>query len=127
MARRVGRVTLDMTDFEAAVRHLGSIEPLLDREGRRAATEVAAATRAVVPVRSGQLRASIGVTGNKVNFGGGVPYASWIEFGGYGGRQRRSHRPFVKGGRYFWPAVKQVSRRYRKAVRTGTEQIVRTA
>jgi len=34
-----------------------------------------------------------------------VPYAGWVEFGGTRHRPHDSSRPFVKGGRYLFPAA----------------------
>jgi len=66
------------------------------------AEQVAASTRGVVPVISGQLAGSVqaqaGPPGS-VGIGDGVPYAGWVEFGG------TRNRPYVGSGRYLFPTV----------------------
>lgn len=32
------------------------------------------------------------------------PYMAWLDFGGRVGPKRRTHRPYLKGGRYVWKA-----------------------
>lgn len=33
-----------------------------------------------------------------------APYVGWLEFGGKVGRDKKTKRPFIKGGRYVFPA-----------------------
>jgi hypothetical protein len=40
-----------------------------------------------------------------------VPWAGWVEFGGTRRRPRVSERPFVKSGRYLFPASRALSSR----------------
>lgn len=61
------------------------------------------------PVRSGAYRSSIKVASGqreaKVKAGSAkVAYAAWLDYGGNVGRKGRSHRQFMKGGRYVYPA-----------------------
>lgn len=59
------------------------------RTGRAAATVKAASTRTLVRVAAGGKRA---------------PYYPWLDFGGRVGRRRSVRRPFLKEGRYLYPA-----------------------
>lgn len=59
------------------------------RTGRAAAAIRAASTRTAVRVRTGGQRA---------------PYYPWLDFGGRVGRNRSVRRPFLKKGRYVYPA-----------------------
>lgn len=85
------------------------------------AGRVADIARANVPARSGRARASVkphGTLKGASVWGGGarVPYYPWLDFGG-GDPHRRGvtpnrlggsafRRPFIEGGRYIYPAVK---------------------
>ena len=55
--------------------------------------------RAAVPRVSGALAGSVTSEGDEAIFGGGLPYAGWVEFGGTRGR------PYFPEGRYFLPAT----------------------
>jgi hypothetical protein len=62
-----------------------------------------------VPVRSGAARSSIRATSgqreSRVSAGGKkAPYFPWLDYGGKVGRGRSVTRPFLKGGRYIYPA-----------------------
>jgi hypothetical protein len=86
----------------------GPIYAAIKDAGRRAATPVAAKTRAAVPHDRGTLASSVRIsstrTGAAVRMGRAkVPYAGWIEFGGT--RPDGSSRAFVPGGRYLFPAA----------------------
>jgi hypothetical protein len=78
--------------------------------------QVAATIRARVPHRTGRLAASVrsvrAVNGRgHVEMGAGLPYARFIEFGGWGGRQPRA-------GRYVYPTSKRTANAFRKHAET---------
>jgi hypothetical protein len=87
--------------------------------GAAAVAPILPAARAALPVserpagrwhRPGRLAASVRVgatrTGAGVRMGSkAVPYAGWVEFGGRRHRPHDSARPFVKDGRYLFPAA----------------------
>lgn len=66
-----------------------------------------------VPRRSGKLAASIKPMSTqktgRVGYGtyNAVPYAGFVEFGGQVGRPGTPVRPYVKQGRYLFPAAEQ--------------------
>lgn len=67
------------------------------------AAKESASLRVRVPRRSGALAADV-IAGRDegaaiVGYGGGVPYAAYIEFGGFHGR------PYVREGRYLYPSA----------------------
>lgn len=71
---------------------------------------VAADARARVPHRSGRAQGSYRANGSTISFGDGVPYVPWLEFGGQVGRKNAAgrgsvKRPYVKEGRYVYPAI----------------------
>lgn len=72
-----------------------------DEQLGRVGDQVAAATAARVPRRTGRLAAGVGTRatpgGVEVGHVGGVPYAGWVEFGG------RGARPYIPGGRFLFP------------------------
>ena len=75
-----------------------------DREAEHRALIV----RGLVPYESGELAGSVISEGATLGMGSdSVPYAGWIEFGGAreGGRNTTAERPYLPGGRYFWPTV----------------------
>lgn len=62
-----------------------------------------------VPVLTGAARSSIRATSGqreaRVSAGGKkAPYLPWLDYGGKVGRNRSVVRPFIKGGRYLYPA-----------------------
>lgn len=66
------------------------------------ASQVAGQARGAMPVVSGAMAGSVADSPGppvSVAFGGGVPYAGWVEFGG------TRNRPYIGSGRYFWPQV----------------------
>jgi phage gpG-like protein len=100
-------------------RELRAANAQLPRELRKvfntAATAVVTDAKAKVPKRSGQLAGSIRArstpTEGRVVMGSEkVPYAGFIEFGGRVGKGRKGKgtgsvsRPFIRTGRYLYPA-----------------------
>jgi hypothetical protein len=55
---------------------------------------------ALSSVRASSTRTAARVSGGSKKF----PYYAWLDFGGRVGRNNSVHRPFVKEGRYIWPA-----------------------
>lgn len=69
------------------------------------AKAVAADARKRVPHRTGRAQASYRANGSAIVFGDGVPYVPWLEFGGSVGRKGSVKRPYVREGRYVYPAI----------------------
>ena len=68
--------------------------------------DIAADVRSRVPYRTGRARQSYRVTGHSITFGGDqAPYVPWLEFGGKVGRKNSVKRPYVRKGRYLYPAI----------------------
>lgn len=66
--------------------------------------------RSRVPHRTGKAASSYrprgGVKGASIAWAGPkAAYAPWIEFGGAVGKGKSVKRPFIKGGRYLYPAI----------------------
>ena len=89
-------------------------------EIRKALNEVAQVVvdeaKSSVPVRSGRLAGSIRAQSSqssaKVVMGkANVPYAGFIEFGGWVGRNKMTKRNFIREGRYLYPAFIKHARR----------------
>ena len=98
--------------------------------GKTAAQLVADAARSAVPKRTGRLAASLRAAGQArgavVREGSAkVPYAGPVEFGGW-----PQGRPFVKEGRYIFPAAKEREREvaalFEREVGRVVEQLNRT-
>lgn len=87
------------------------------RLANKSASEIVAeAARAKVPVRTGRARASVRATATQssasVKEGGAqAPYVPWLDYGGAVGRNKATVRPFVKGGRIIYPAVRENEQR----------------
>lgn len=94
------RVTVNRQKLRALIADLPARADAIARQGAEHAAESA---RALVPVRTGALRASIRAertsTGHAVRAGGGaVDYAAYVEFG----TRRMAARPYLR------PAVESV-------------------
>jgi hypothetical protein len=79
------------------------------RTGRAAGTIKARSTRTESRVSGGSKR---------------VPYYGWLDFGGRVGRKRSIQRPFIKQGRYLYPAL---SANYDKFAQLLTDALVDVA
>lgn len=66
---------------------------------------VASDARSRVPHRTGRAQASYRARGMSIEFGDGVPYVPWLEFGGKVGRKDSVKRPYNRKGRYVYPAI----------------------
>ena len=66
----------------------------------RVPTGPSAGGHALSSVRASSTRTAARVSEGSKRF----PYMAWLDFGGRVGRNRSVHRPFVKRGRYLWPA-----------------------
>jgi hypothetical protein len=83
--------TLRLAHNEAAQLIVDDAKPHVPRKtGRAAGTVKAKSTRTESRVQGGSKRA---------------PYYPWLDFGGRVGRQGAVRRPFIKQGRYIYPAL----------------------
>lgn len=85
----------------------------LEAVSRDIADDVLSYVRSRVPrltgAAAGSYRAVQDRTGTTFEFGGPrAPYVPWLEFGGKAGRSGAS-RPYVPGGRYLYPGIRQVT------------------
>jgi len=96
----------------------GPLYRAIKEAGRQSAEPVAAMARERLPSSSGdhagQLRADVRVSGTKsgatVRMGRkSIPYAGWVEFGGTRHSPHDSSREYVPGGRYLFPAAKNLA------------------
>jgi phage gpG-like protein len=82
-------------------RLFGQIEKGADKRFARVAERRARIARGSIPRVSGALAGSVSNEKSDVLFGGDLPYAGWVEFGGDRGR------PYMPEGRYFYPVTTQ--------------------
>jgi hypothetical protein len=116
LRRDINRMTTDVrSPLYAALR----------QAGRRAVEPIAEAVRSALPrsdrpagrrhrpgALAGTVRASGTRSGGAVRMGSkAVPYAGWVEFGGRRRRPHFSERPYVKSGRYLFPAARGLEAR----------------
>lgn len=103
----------------------------LGQAGKRAAEIVADEARPKLPVRSGRARASVRATagrgGSVVAGGATAPYVPWLTFGGNVGRDDSVQRPVIRGGRYFYPALRARRDAVVDAFAAAVEQLTKKA
>lgn len=68
---------------------------------QRKVPTVTGAARASIRATSGQREARVSAGGRK------APYLPWLDYGGSTGRDRSVKRPFLRGGRYIYPAYEE--------------------
>lgn len=109
---------LTVTGLDDLRRSLREIDRDLPKElaaGLAEAAEIVAhAAQAKMPQRTGRAAASIKVrksqTSASLATGGTVaPYEPWLDFGGRVGRHKSAVRPFLRQGRYVYPALRDNS------------------
>lgn len=99
-----------LRDFQAALRQMdGETQKQLRVVLNYAADVVATDTRRRMPSRSGKAKGSVKVASSqreaRIKEGAAkAAYVPWLDFGGRVGRDRSVSRPFLKTGRYMYPA-----------------------
>jgi hypothetical protein len=99
-----------LAQFNRSLKKLDSNLPkALRLANNDAAGIVSDATKPTVARQSGRARSSVKTrstrTEARVSAGSKrVPYYAWLDFGGRVGRKKSVKRPFVKSGRYIYPA-----------------------
>lgn len=99
-----------LRDFQAALRQMdGETQKQLRVVLNTAADTVATDTRRRIPTRSGRAAGSVKVASSqresRIKEGSAkAPYVPWLDYGGRVGRGRSVNRPFLKTGRYMYPA-----------------------
>lgn len=74
-----------------------------------------------VKARSTQTAARVVGGGNK------APYYGWLDFGGWGGRNKKVHRPFYKEGRYIYAAYYRHADDFRKVLEASLVDVAKQA
>lgn len=111
-----------LVDLQKALRQVDKDLPKELAAGLAEASEiVAGAARPRVPVRTGRAAASIKVRKQQraasIAVGGAkAGYYPWLDFGGSVGRAKAIHRPFIPGGRYIYPALRDKDREVKAKV-----------
>lgn len=125
-----------LREVQHALRALDSEAPKgLRVAHNRAAEIVVAEAKPRVPLgpgRRGHARDSIRVastrTASRVKAGGARnPYYAWLDFGGRTGRKRSVRRPFIKEGRYIYPAFKAKRPEVQAALEDALHDVIRDA
>lgn len=99
-----------LREIQAALKEIdGEAQKKLRLVLNEAAEMVAAEARSRMPSKTGRARASVKVASSqreaRVKIGAArAPYAPWLDFGGKVGREGSVSRPFLKDGRYVYPA-----------------------
>jgi hypothetical protein len=122
-----------LVEFQKALRN---VEDGLQKQLRvvfnEAVEQITEDARRKVPVRTGKARGSVKAASSQreaVVKGGGrrVSYYPWLEFGGKVGREKSVSRPFVRGGRYIYPAWSRNRGDVLDAVNQGIVDLARNA
>lgn len=101
-----------LRDLRRALKDVEETTPAALRDGLADLSGIVAdEARSRVPDRTGRARASITVrkrsAGAAIATGGrAAPYEPWLDFGGRVGRAGSIRRPFLREGRYVYPALK---------------------
>ncbi len=102
-----------LRDFVRGVRELDAgAAKGIRLAANEAADIVVQAARSKTPQRSGKAAGSIKAKSTRsaarVTSGGRrAPYMPWLDYGGRVGRRKQIERPFVKEGRYVYPAFNE--------------------
>jgi hypothetical protein len=100
-----------LAEFNRNLRKLNSDLPKALRLAHNEAAQIIVDyAKPKVPRKSGRAAASVKAkstrTESRVQGGSKrVPYYPWLDFGGRVGPKRSVHRPFIKQGRYLYPAL----------------------
>jgi hypothetical protein len=125
-----------LSEFAGAVKEMGEGLPKALKLVLNAAADVViTAARGDVPSRSGRAKSSIRAssTQDKVRVTAGgkkAPHYPWLDYGGEGRRRGRPPaRPFIKGGRFLYPAYfkKLASGEFELMLTQGLTDLIRTA
>lgn len=102
------RVTLN----DVAQLVVDEAKPKVPRRSGKAANSIKA--------RSTRTQARVAAGGRK------VPYYAWLDFGGRVGRKHAVKRPFLKRGRYLYPAYESLrdSGKFQRTLQEALEQLV---
>jgi hypothetical protein len=120
-------------DLQKALREVDRDLPKQLAAGLAEASEiVAGVARAKVPTRSGRAATSIKVKkqqrGAALAVGGSkAPYYGWLDFGGKVGRNKANRRPFIPGGRYVYPSLREKDAEVKAKVDEVLERLARLA
>lgn len=129
-----GAIRIDGLD--AYVRNLRKLNNDVPKALRVAFNEAAdiviTAAKPGVPRRSGKAVGSIKARSTRtsvrvVEGGNRAPYMPWLDFGGKTGRLKRTKRPFIKGGRYLYPALAEKTDEITAALQDALIQAARDA
>lgn len=129
-----GAVTVEgLREFQAGLRRMDAKLPRQLRIVLNDAGQIVVRTaQPMVPRRSGRAAASIKMASGqreaRIKAGGGrVPYFAWLDFGGAVGRRNSVRRPFVKQGRYLYPAYRGNEARVLSEMQEGIVTLARTS
>lgn len=122
-----------LRDLQAALKRMdGQSQKRLRVVLNAAADLVTEAAAPRVPRRTGRaaasLKAASGQRQASVKAGGGrAPYFAWLDFGGAVGRRDSVRRPFLRDGRYLYPAYRDRKAAIREKISEGLDALIRDA
>lgn len=120
-----------LREFQAALKGIdGEAQKELRVVLNNVTEVVASAATRRVPRRTGRAAASLRAQSSQreakvVGGSGKVPYYGFLDFGGRVGRNKSVSRPFVRSGRYLWPAVAANRDTLAKALQEGLVALAR--
>lgn len=129
-------LTIAVSGLRELSRSLNKIDSASAKQLRivfnEAAELVIATARPRIPRRTGRAAGSLKTkstrTAVRVAFGGPkAPWFPWLDFGGKVGRRKSVVRPFLKDGRYVYPAYYERHDDIVRAMQEGIERVARSA
>lgn len=110
----------------------GELPKMIRLAANEAAQLVVDEARTKVPKKTGKaaksIRPSSTRTAARVKAGGArVPYFGFLEFGGRVGRNKATKRPFVREGRYLWPAIIRRREEIQEQLQRGLVRVIEAA
>ena len=129
------RVEIDgLKEFQGSLRAMEAGLPKQLRTVLNAAADVVLdAARPDVPTKSGRARASMKARSSqraaRIAVGGKkAPYYPWLDFGGEGKRKGRpAARPFLRKGRYVYPALDRTHDQVTEVMAQGLTDLAKSA
>lgn len=122
-----------LKNLNRALRKIDSEAPKQLRVALNESADVlVAATRPLIPRRTGRAAASLKAkstrTAARVSMGSrAAPYMPWLDFGGKVGPKRSVVRPYIKEGRYLFPTLRKEKPAIMRALEQSLVQVITAA
>lgn len=119
--------------FIASLKRIDPKLPQMIRKvNNQAAQIVVLDARPHVPRVSGTARRSVKAQSTQrearvVGGGNQAPYYGWLDFGGWGGTNKKNYRPMMEMGRYIYASYFKLEDQFQGLMQTGLVRVVETS